>query len=134
MTTSRPLVHYGGMNKKIIETEFGDAVEVIDPAHKDFQRTLAEKAGRLASYMLDGAIEAEDEDMGMKATALKAYVNYRTMIQNDTHTLIDKIVAMDDRKLKFLEKALRQRSVIDNMKSGKLELEDIFNLPKKKKK
>ena len=120
------------MKQKLSDIDYGDSVEVVDPKSADFQKNLSDKAGRLCDYMLEQAIE-EPNDMGMRAQALNSYVKYKVMLNNDTGHLLDKLAGMSNKQLAVLEKSLQQRNILDNLKSGKLDLTDFYNLPKKKK-
>ena len=120
------------MKEKLNEIDYGDSIEVVDPKSADFQKNLSDKAGKLCDYMLEKAID-EPDDMAMRAQALNAYVKYKAMLNNDTGHLLDKLASLSDKQIGVLEKSLHQRNILDNVKGGKLDLTDFYNLPKKKK-
>ena len=117
--------------KQLENVEFGSTVEIIDPSHKSFQKSLDEKAMRLVDGLLDEGLE--ENDIREKATALNAYTKFKTMQQNDSLLLLDKITQMSDKQIEILEKALKQKNVLEKVKAGDFLLEDIYDLSKKKR-
>ena len=119
------------MSTEFKKRDFGAPIEIIDPHSSKFQEGLAEKAGMLAEEMLDSAMS--ESDVRVQASALNAYTKYRHVQNEDLGVLLDKLSLMEDKKLAILEKALKQRGVLEDMKAGKLTLAKAYNLPKKKK-
>ena len=120
------------MKSNLNQINFDSPVEVIDPKSGNFQQDIARKAGTLADAMLEKAME--EDEVRIMATALSAYSKYKTALDNDTSTILDKIAQMSEKQLIALEKAMKQKTIIENIKSGKYSLEDIYSLPSKKKK
>ena len=118
------------MSTEFKKRDFGGPIEIIDPSSSEFQEELAEKAGQLASEMLDSATK---DDVRIQASALNAYTKYRQVMNDDLGVLLDKLSLMGEKKLTILEKALKQRGVLEDLKTGKLTLAKAYNLPKKKK-
>ena len=122
------------MRPKLQDIDFSDTVEVIDPDQKGFQNALAHKAAKVADAMLEDALESGEDKVSLKASALNSYTKYRNMLNNDVGSILEKLALMDDKKLAVLEKLFKQRTAVEQFKQGKMDLEEIYNLPKKKKK
>ena len=118
------------MSTEFKKLDFNSPVEVIDPKSAQFQEDLASRAGQLAGEMLDSAFK---EDVRVQASVLNAYTKYRTAINEDVSNIFDKLLLMGDKKLRLLEKVLKQRGAMEDFKSGKFDLSDVYGLPKKKK-
>ena len=120
------------MKPPLKRISFASPAEIIDPQSAQFQQGLASKAGILAESLLDEAIG--ENDIRVKATALNAYAKYKTALDNDTSAILDKLAQMNDKQVGVLERALKQKSVLEDVRRGKFALEDVYGLPTKKKK
>ena len=120
------------MKPPIKKVNFGDVVEIVDAKSGQFREKLASKAGMLAETMIDDAMDADD--IRVRATALNAYSKYRYIEANDSSVLLDKIVNMSEKQINMLERALKQKSILEGVQTGKFGLEDIYNMPKKRNK
>ena len=96
------------------------------------QKTLDDKAVELMDSALDDALDAEC--IVEKTQVLNAYTKYKQVHNSDPVNILNKLASLSAKQVKVLEASLKKQKLLDEFKSGKIELGDVYKLPKVKQK
>ena len=97
----------------------------VDSRAIHFQKNLDDKAGALIQNMLD---KVALDDTQALATTIKTWALYRTTLREDAILLVERLSSLNEKQLAVLEGALKKQDMIEKFKSGKISLEQVYNL------
>ena len=92
------------------------------------QSDIDNKALLLLNIILDDAIESDT--MLEKVQAITAFSRHKMATNSDPVNLINQLGRLTAKQTKILEASLKKQKLLDEFKSGKISLDDVYKLPK----